>query len=88
MTFRLPENFDLYPAFMFHLRRSQFLQVRQLTPPFPFIYIYIQIKDIHGTPPLFQERDRRSALSVPLFRLLGRTLLSQFIYVDNCVRFR
>ena len=41
MTFRLPENFDLYPAFMFHLRRSQFLQVRQLTPPSPFIYICI-----------------------------------------------
>lgn len=32
MTFRLPENFDLYPAFMFHLRRSQFLQVFNNSP--------------------------------------------------------
>ena len=26
-SFRLPDNFTLYPQFMFHLRRSQFLQV-------------------------------------------------------------
>ena len=25
-SFRLPENFSMYPQFMFHLRRSQFLQ--------------------------------------------------------------
>ena len=29
-SFRLPENFSLYPQFMFHLRRSQFLQVKQM----------------------------------------------------------
>ena len=27
-SFRLPDNFTLYPQFMFHLRRSQFLQVK------------------------------------------------------------
>jgi protein transport protein SEC23 len=26
-SFRLPANFELYPSFMFHLRRSQFVQV-------------------------------------------------------------
>ena len=26
-SFRLSENFSLYPQFMFHLRRSPFLQV-------------------------------------------------------------
>ena len=26
-TFKLPDNFTLYPQFMFHLRRSQLLQV-------------------------------------------------------------
>ena len=31
-TFRLPENFSLYPQFMFHLRRSQFLQVFNNSP--------------------------------------------------------
>ena len=30
-SFRLPENFSLYPQFMFHLRRSQFLQVTHYT---------------------------------------------------------
>ena len=29
-SFRLPENFSLYPQFMFHLRRSQFLQVKHI----------------------------------------------------------
>jgi protein transport protein SEC23 len=32
LTFRLPENFELYPSFMFHLRRSQFLQVFNASP--------------------------------------------------------
>ena len=27
-SFRLASNFSMYPQFMFHLRRSQFLQVR------------------------------------------------------------
>jgi len=31
-SFRLPENFTLYPQFMFHLRRSQFLQVFNNSP--------------------------------------------------------
>ncbi|KAL1130633.1 hypothetical protein AAG570_011875 [Ranatra chinensis] len=31
-SFRLPENFSLYPQFMYHLRRSQFLQVFNNSP--------------------------------------------------------
>ena len=31
-SFVLPENFSLYPQFMFHLRRSQFLQVFNNSP--------------------------------------------------------
>eukprot|EP00040_Diaphanoeca_grandis_P001596 m.18936 g.18936 ORF g.18936 m.18936 type:complete len:765 (-) comp12269_c1_seq1:22-2316(-) len=31
-SFTLPENFELYPGFMFHLRRSQFLQVFNNSP--------------------------------------------------------
>lgn len=31
-SFRLPQNFELYPGFMFHLRRSQFLQVFNNSP--------------------------------------------------------
>lgn len=31
-SFRLPDNFTLYPQFMFHLRRSQFLQVFNNSP--------------------------------------------------------
>merc|ERR1719494_1159251 len=31
-SFRMPDNFTLYPQFMFHLRRSQFLQVFNNSP--------------------------------------------------------
>ena len=31
-SFRLSENFNIYPQFMFHLRRSQFLQVFNNSP--------------------------------------------------------
>lgn len=31
-SFRLPPNFEMYPQFMFHLRRSQFLQVFNNSP--------------------------------------------------------
>eukprot|EP00035_Acanthoeca_spectabilis_P020937 m.435394 g.435394 ORF g.435394 m.435394 type:complete len:768 (+) comp17843_c0_seq1:111-2414(+) len=31
-SFRLPPNFELYPSFMFHLRRSQFVQVFNNSP--------------------------------------------------------
>eukprot|EP00051_Salpingoeca_urceolata_P027681 m.482747 g.482747 ORF g.482747 m.482747 type:complete len:780 (+) comp22653_c0_seq1:235-2574(+) len=31
-SFRLPANYELYPQFMFHLRRSQFLQVFNNSP--------------------------------------------------------
>jgi protein transport protein SEC23 len=31
-TFRLTDNFSIYPQFMFHLRRSQFLQVFNNSP--------------------------------------------------------
>jgi protein transport protein SEC23 len=32
VSFRLTDNFGIYPQFMFHLRRSQFLQVFNNTP--------------------------------------------------------
>ncbi|OJA11638.1 hypothetical protein AZE42_04755, partial [Rhizopogon vesiculosus] len=32
MNFRLTDNFSIYPQFMFHLRRSQFLQVFNKCP--------------------------------------------------------
>ena len=31
-SFRLTDNFSIYPQFMFHLRRSQFLQVFNNSP--------------------------------------------------------
>lgn len=36
-SFRLPPNFELYPSFMFHLRRSQFVQVTSCAPSL-FLY--------------------------------------------------
>jgi protein transport protein SEC23 len=32
MSFRLSDAFSLYPQFMFHLRRSQFLQAFNSSP--------------------------------------------------------
>lgn len=39
-SFRLPENFSLYPQFMYHLRRSQFLQVFNNSPDETSYYRY------------------------------------------------
>jgi len=39
-SFRLAENFSLYPQFMFHLRRSQFLQVFNNSPDETSFYRY------------------------------------------------
>ena len=39
-SFRLQDNFTLYPQFMFHLRRSQFLQVFNNSPDETSFYRY------------------------------------------------
>lgn len=40
-SFRLPDNFSLYPQFMFHLRRSQFLQFFNNSPDETTYYRHI-----------------------------------------------
>ena len=40
-SFRLAENFSIYPQFMFHLRRSQFLQVFNNSPDETAFYRHI-----------------------------------------------
>ncbi|KAJ6524936.1 hypothetical protein B0H19DRAFT_1340023 [Mycena capillaripes] len=40
-SFRLTDNFSIYPQFMFHLRRSQFLQVFNNTPDESAFYRHI-----------------------------------------------
>src|SRR5258707_5424349 len=40
-SFRLEKNFTLYPQFMFHLRRSQFLQVFNNSPDETAFYRYM-----------------------------------------------
>jgi protein transport protein SEC23 len=40
-SFRLSENFSIYPQFMFHLRRSQFLQVFNNSPDETAFYRYV-----------------------------------------------
>ena len=40
-SFRLSENFNIYPQFMFHLRRSQFLQVFNNSPDETAYYRHI-----------------------------------------------
>ena len=40
-SFRLPPEFSLYPQFMFHLRRSQFLQLFNSSPDEAAYYRYI-----------------------------------------------
>ena len=37
-SFRLTDNFSIYPQFMFHLRRSQFLQVFNNSPDETALY--------------------------------------------------
>jgi protein transport protein SEC23 len=40
-SFRLTDNFSIYPQFMFHLRRSQFLQVFNNSPDESAFYRYV-----------------------------------------------
>lgn len=40
-SFRLSDNFSIYPQFMFHLRRSQFLQVFNNSPDETAFYRYV-----------------------------------------------
>lgn len=40
-SFRLTDNFSIYPQFMFHLRRSQFLQVFNNSPDETAFYRYM-----------------------------------------------
>ena len=40
-SFRLTDNFSIYPQFMFHLRRSQFLQVFNNSPNETASYRYV-----------------------------------------------
>jgi protein transport protein SEC23 len=44
-TFRLPPEFALYPQFMFHLRRSQFLQLFNSSPDEAAYYRYALIRE-------------------------------------------
>lgn len=43
-SFRLAENFSLYPQFMYHLRRSQFLQVFNNSPDETSFYRYSLVR--------------------------------------------
>ena len=55
-SFRLPENFSMYPQFMFHLRRSQFLQGKKCfsMAPNPI--------DIRGLKPDLRHYEKSSSL--------------------------
>lgn len=44
-SFRLPAEFSLYPQFMFHLRRSQFLQLFNSSPDEAAYYRYILTRE-------------------------------------------
>lgn len=44
-SFRLPDNFALYPQFMFHLRRSQFLQVFNNSPDETAYYRHVLMRE-------------------------------------------
>lgn len=44
-SFRLQENFSIYPQFMFHLRRSQFLQVFNNSPDETAFYRHVLSKE-------------------------------------------
>jgi len=45
MSFRLPAEFGLYPPFMFHLRRSQFLQHFNSSPDEAAYYRYVFLRE-------------------------------------------
>ncbi|CAH0385524.1 unnamed protein product [Bemisia tabaci] len=44
-SFRLPENFSLFPQFIYHLRRSQFLQVFNNSPDETSFYRHILLRE-------------------------------------------
>lgn len=44
-SFRLAENFSLYPQFMYHLRRSQFLQVFNNSPDETSFYRHMLMRE-------------------------------------------
>ncbi|XP_059475345.1 protein transport protein Sec23A isoform X1 [Neocloeon triangulifer] len=44
-SFRLPDNFSLYPQFMYHLRRSQFLQVFNNSPDETSFYRHMLMRE-------------------------------------------
>lgn len=55
-TFRLAEEFSMYPQYMFHLRRSQFLQARgghPRIPGFPLLRLFplcsVLVKRVGGS---------------------------------------
>ena len=53
-SFRLSDNFSIYPQFMFHLRRSQFLQVFNNSPDETAFYRYVSsaaLYNYRGTNP-------------------------------------
>src|ERR1700744_2109467 len=47
-SFRLEKNFTLYPQFMFHLRRSQFLQVFNNSPDETAFYRHVLYREDCG----------------------------------------
>ncbi|KAK7601419.1 hypothetical protein V9T40_008860 [Parthenolecanium corni] len=44
-SFRLPENFSLFPQFLYHLRRSQFLQVFNNSPDETSFYRHVLMRE-------------------------------------------
>ena len=44
-SFRLPAEFSIYPQFMFHLRRSQFLQLFNSSPDEAAYYRYVLTRE-------------------------------------------
>jgi protein transport protein SEC23 len=49
-TYRLPKEFQLYPQFMYHLRRSQYLQTFGESPDESCYYRDILLKETTGNP--------------------------------------
>lgn len=47
-SFRLSPEFSLYPQFMFHLRRSQFLQLFNSSPDEAAYYRYVLVESAYA----------------------------------------
>lgn len=45
VSFRMSDNFSIYPQFMFHLRRSQFLQVFNNSPDETAFYRHVLMRE-------------------------------------------